>query len=385
MAAAFAAAALVCSGILKKRASISAALLLGLFLALATLTYQMTCFLFPVFLWIIRHRYREAALSMTVGVAVVCGGYMALGISEGHDTPMDLMRWATTYAGGHLSQWGRWEVSRIPVAASAAVHSFQFDAINNVREFLANPFRMWVLRLMVGTVCYLLLAVATIRAAVMQISRGNSGLIWLAASYLIFLPFIVWFDPAASDWFLLPNLFLCGIVALVWKSSLERPIGFAFVFGTIAVMASFTFTSWVWPRHINPGTVGRKIGCIADNVRPDDLVIAPDWFWPASLSYFHKIKALQIIDNAVSLNDHDKLLEYLTSESRKTLQKGGRVLIVDPGSYTSEYLTWLSSQTSFAAADFDRFSGKFAFQCEDSKFLNVTGLNESAGPGKRSD
>ena len=115
------------------------------------------------------------------------------------------------------------------------------------------------------------------------------------------------------------------------------------------------------------------------------MVIAPDWFWPASLSYFHEIKALQIIDYAVSFNDHNKLLEYMTGESGKTLQKGGRVLIVDPRSYSSEYLAWLSSQTSFAAADFDRFSGKFAFQCEDSKFLSVTGLNEFAGPGKRSD
>jgi hypothetical protein len=385
MAAAFAAAALVCSGILKKRASIPAALLLGLFLALATLTFQMACFLFPGLLWMTRRRIRDTALSVAVSVAMVGGSYLALAISEGHSAPMEILRWATTYGGGHASEWGRLEANRIPIAASAAVRSFQFDALANLSEFLANPFRKYLLRLMVGTVCYGALAVATFVGSAMQIRRGDFKLLWWGASYLIFCPFIVWFSPTESFWFLLPNLFLCGAFALIWKAPLERSIGFAFVFGTIAIMASFTFTSWIWPKHINPGTVGRKIDCIANNVRPDDMVIAPDWFWPASLSYFHDIKALQIIDNAVSFNDHSKLLEYMTSESRKTLQKGGRVLIVDPKSYSSEYLAWLSSQTSFSAADFDRFSGKFAFQCEDSKFLNVTGLNESAGPGKRSD
>jgi hypothetical protein len=375
MAATFAAAALVCSGILKKKASIPAALLLGVFLALATLTFQMACFLFPGLLWMLRRRYREVALCVAVSAVLLVGSYLTLAISEGHYAPMEILRWATTYGGGNAAEWGRFEANRIAIAASAAVRSFQFDALANVSEFVANPFRKYLLRLMVGTVCYALLAIATFVGSAMQIRRRDFTLLWWAATYLIFWPFIVWFSPTESFWFLLPNLFLCGAFALMWKAPLEYPSGFAFVFGTIAIMASFTFTSWVWPKHINPGIVGRKIDCIANNVRPGDLVIAPDWYWPASLSYFHEIHPLQIIDNAVSFNDHSRLLDYMTSESRKTQQKGGRVLIVDPHSYSPEYLAWLSSQTSFSAADFDRFSGKFAFQCEDSKFLNVNRLS----------
>jgi hypothetical protein len=148
-------------------------------------------------------------------------------------------------------------------------------------------------------------------------------------------------------------------------------------------MASAIFTSWVLPKHLDPGVVGRKAACIAGMTTPGDTVIATDWTWPAKLEYFHGIRSLQVIDLATSFRrDREKLFSHIEGEIAKTRQRQGRVFIIDPRSYKPEHLAWLETQTTFSAEDFERFPGPVVFQCEDSEFRQVTEVVAATHPGR---
>ena len=373
MAAMFTSAALLCAAILSERQSVSLAVLLGLCLALATLTFQMTLLLFLPLLWPLRRRFRELTACVVVAALIIGGSYVLLGLSEGHMKVADLLRWSGSYAGGLLPEWGRFEAGRIGVAMEAAVRSFQYDVFERFNDLLSHPFQRYAWRIAAGAVCLGSLALVTFLFAVREVF-SNVRLIWMVGAYLICFPFIVWFSPSESYWFLIPNLFLCGAATIAWNRWIARPPVYFFVFVAIGTMAAATFVSWVWRRHIDPGVVGRKVDCIASLVQEKDLVVATDWFWPPALSYFHGVRVLSVIDSASAIKDHEGLLSYMADEFRKTTQVGGRVFIVDPASYDEPHMSWLAQQTTFSRADFDRFRGKPSFVCEDARFREVVTL-----------
>ena len=365
------AATLACSASLMETKSIPRAMMLGLLVSLAILTFQMLVFLLPVLLWPLRRRAREAT-AFALAVALVVGvTYITLGLVAGYYTPMGLLRYAGGYAGGNIPEWGRFEMGRLAVGASAALRSFQWDIFGWGKEIAQNPFRPFVWRLGSGAVCFTALFLLTLVGSIRRYVYRDTRFIWMIGAYLIFWPFIVWFDPTASYWFLVPNLFLCAGLAFVWGPWVTRPVGFAVVFGGIAVMATATFVSWVWNKHIDPGVVGRKVACIAQRVEPPDALIATDWTWPATLEYFHGIQTVQVIDLAASLQSRDRVFSFITNKIQETRQQEGEVFIIDPASYTPQHLQWLAEQTQFMTADFERFPGRVVFQCEDAKFRRV--------------
>jgi hypothetical protein len=368
LSAVFTAAALWRSASMIETGSERKTFLLGLLVSLAILTFQMLVFLVPITLWPLRRRAREAIVFILTILFLTGGVYLALGASYGYTNAIDLLSWAGGYAGGQLPEWGRFEVSRVNIAASAAVRSFQWDVFAWGREIIQNPFRPFVWRLGAGAVCFVVLALLTL--ALMFLQR-HSKLFWMIGAYFAFWPFIVWFDPVASFWFLIPNLFLCAAASFAWSPWVSRPAGFLLVFGGVAVMAGATFVSWVWNKHIDPGVPGRKAECIAQRLEPNDAVIATDWTWPAALEYFYGIQPIPVIDLATALQDRDKLFDYISNKVRETRERQGRVFIIEPDSYTPEHLEWLAAQTQFSVEDFQRFPGRIAFQCEDAKFREV--------------
>jgi hypothetical protein len=284
---------------------------------------------------------------------------------------VDLVMWAANYAGGSIPEWGQFNVARVGVAAGASIRSFQWDFFEKPKDIIRNPFRPYVWRLGAGAIFFVLLTLATLVLAIIAELGANPTFRWLLAAYLLFWPFIIWFDPTASYWFLIPNLFLCAAAGFAWQTVVARPLGFGFIFGSISIMATATFISWVWTKHIDPGVVGRKSECIAQMVEPRDLVIATDWTWPATLQYFYGVRSTQVIDLAAALHDREKVFASIASDIQKAREQRGRVFIVDPSSYTPSELDWLAQQAQFTPADFERYPGKIFFQCENAKFREV--------------
>ena len=114
----------------------------------------------------------------------------------------------------------------------------------------------------------------------------------------------------------------------------------------------------------------RKADCIARNVSPADVVIAPDWTWAYQVSYFHHIEPVNIIGG----DRDDALRARLATEVTRGRERGAQIFIVDPSSYSPAHLEWLAAQTGFSLHDFDNFPGRVAFQCEDAKFREVSRL-----------
>jgi hypothetical protein len=371
LAAVFTAAALWCCAVLMKRSSHSLLFLLGLLISLAILTFQMLIFLLPIFVWPLLRRRREATVAIVTTLVLLGFCYVGFGFSEGHTNPADLVRWVGSYAGGDIPEWGRFDMVRVGVAGGAAIRSFQWDVFEKPKDMFRTPLRPYVWRLGAGALFFVLLTLTTLFLSIQAYRDGKSRFLWLIGAYLLFWPFIIWFDPVASYWFLIPNLFLCAAAGLAWQTWMSRPSGFAFIFTSISVMATATFISWVWNKHIDPGVVGRKAECIAQMVKSNDLVIATDWTWPATLEYFHGVHPIQVIDLAASLHDPDKVFNSLALGIQKTREQHGRVFIVDPSSYTRLDLDWLAKQAQFTAEDFERYPGKILFQCEEAKFREV--------------
>jgi hypothetical protein len=372
LAGLFVVAALLCRTELSGRESIPLALLLGLLFSLATLTFQMAVFMAPILLWPRRGRIRETILSIATAGLIIGGTYLALGISAGHTNAADLLGWAGGYAGGRLPEWGRFDIARLPIAIESAMRSFQSDLFERLRDFVEHPYRYYVWRLGAGAVCFVAFSVVTLVLSIRLCIAGNRKFMWMIAGYLVFWPFIVWFSPSEAYWFLVPNLFLCAAIALTWGTWTAQPVRYLLVWGVVLVMAASTFISTELPNHVDPGIAGREVDCIARYAQPRDVLIATDWTWPAKLNYYHGIHSLQVIDLATSFHDRDKLFATISEELQKTRQRGGSIYIIEPASYKAQHLAWLAEQTGFTIDDFDRYPGKVRFQCEDSKFREVT-------------
>jgi hypothetical protein len=334
---------------------------------LAALSWQAAIFAFPLSLWWLRRRPRELGLAIGAWIVLLGGSYVAVGFVHGYKTPAALMRWSLNYGGDRLQEWGHFEPGRLALAGEAAVRSIQFDAFERAREFIERP-RPHRVRGSAGAISLAVLALLTAAISLRGIIRRDPRLIWTLAAYLVWWPFLVWWSPGESKWFLVPNLFLCAAAAIGWSSSIVRLPAKIVVCGAIVVMAGKTFTSWVLPHHRDAGEVLRKADCIAQNVSPTDVVIAPDWTWPYQLSYFHHMEAINIIAG----DRDDPLRARLAAEVTRGRERGARVFIVDPSSYPPDHLEWLASQTGFSRGDFDKFQGPIVFQCEDAKFREVS-------------
>lgn len=364
----FSAAALLCSAILIQKSSPLTAFFLGLCFAAATLSWQAAVLLFPLFIWPLRHRLKEVMIFAITSTAILVIAYIAAGMAQGNTTAGEIFYWAIHHRGANIPSWGKFEIERIPLTLISAIQSIQiyappwfFRSSNHLVPWGAGA----------GAICLLLLGVAILIRGIQLAIRQNSKLIWLFSGYLSIAAFVVWWDPMDLKYFFVPNIFLCAVAAVVlnsWKSKV-------LTFGALIVMALVTFTFSIWPRHVDPGINMRKAECVHRNLSANDKVISTDWNFTAELLYFYHIRTVEIVSLGASFQpDHQKLIDHIYEELEKTRSGGGKIFIVDPQSYNPEYLKWLAEQTTFTLADFGRFPGNFAFQCEDLKYLEVTSL-----------
>jgi hypothetical protein len=93
------------------------------------------------------------------------------------------------------------------------------------------------------------------------LSRNETYLLaWLLLAYLIYLPFIFWWDPFEPKWMVVPNLALWAGVAVLWQPLLKQPfkaqsLSYPWILGLLVlVIAAANLTATVWMRHtrINP-------------------------------------------------------------------------------------------------------------------------------------
>jgi hypothetical protein len=372
----FSAAALLCSAILIEKPSIVNAFLLAVSFACATLSWQAVVLLFPIFAWPLRRQFKELLIFVITSAVIVLSVYVAAGIAQGRTNAETLLKWATTHQGGLIPWWGKMDLGRIPIAANSAIQSIQVFAPHWLGDFFRSSTHFEPRIIGAGVFCLIVLGGAILIRTVQLIVNRNSKLIWLLSAYLIIFAFLVWWEPFDLKNFFVPNIFLCGVASIVFSSWKPLPFMKVLVFSAIVVMAFVTLKTSIWPRHNDAGVNMRKAECLHRNITSKDVAILADWSTNPYLSYFYKMDPPEIVALSAYFHDHEKMISYLYQESETAHRAGGKVFIVDPNSYGSNYLQWLAEQTAFTLSDFDRFPGKFAFQCEELKFREVTSVGK---------
>jgi hypothetical protein len=372
----FSATALLCSAILIEKRSILTALFLGVAFACATLAWQASVLLFPVFAWPLRKHFKELMMFVFTSFIAVAIVYVAAGFALGHTTMKALIHWATTHEGAMIPWWGKMEFHRILLAIYSAIQSFQVFAPHWLADYFHSLNHAEPRAIGAGAICLMLLGIASIIRGIQIVVRGNFKLLWLLSGYFIIFAFLVWWEPLDLKNFVVPNIFLCAAASIVFNSWKPLPFIKVFVFSTILVMAILTFTTSILPRHMDPGPGRRKAECIHRNVTSRDTVILADWSSTPDLRYFYQMSPPEVIALGAYFHDHQKMMDHIYEEAENAHRNGGKIFIVDPKSYGPEYLKWLAEQTTFTLSDFNRFPGNFAFQCEDLKFREVSSFQK---------
>jgi len=93
--------------------------------------------------------------------------------------------------------------------------------------------------------------------------------------------------------------------------------------------------------------------CVAENMRPNDLLLAAEWGWPDYLEYLHGRRSLSLISHPSSVQ------EGLDEVSRAS----GRAYIPNPAAHSDDHLAWLQSQSGVTREDLNRLVDAPAFSC----------------------
>ena len=236
----------------------SSAVVAGVLAGLAILTWQANALLIPVLVLygLLIKRSENGVLPLptmgillATGVGLVCIAYGSIGtFVYGLRSPQELLRWLFSHGGGvRLPMWGQWSLSRVSSASKTALESIlPLNTRLGMGEFadLVEPAKTAYWWSLPALIVLGGLLVVQVMYRNPQKSRMFSAIFWIVSAYAIYLAFIVWWDPFESKWFLIPNLFLGALIAVVCSQRVSVYSG-SLLIGCIMVIATANFVSTI--------------------------------------------------------------------------------------------------------------------------------------------
>jgi len=347
------------------------AIVAGSLLGFAVTTWQANVLLVPAFLigwFVLREKGRSEKLRLGAHFLWACSLpigilYAAGAVANNIRTPGRFLLWVTSHAeGAQLPIWGQFAVERIPIAGRTA--------LNSVTPFWTSA-SAWQTAgvLAVG----LLLGgafIATRTSRPFQWLHWSTAA-WLGGLYLVMLAFIIWWDPWATTWFVVPNIFLAGLSAiLLTRLHPSRLAKFALV-ALLVVSAFANFRTTIWARHATPNANFEMAACVASHMQPQDAVLVTEWGWSGYLGYFFSRKQLSVIDWAAVLHNTDATLRVLAEQVLEVQRGGGHAYIVDVTAYPRGKVEFLESQLQLRPRDLADYMGPAAFECGGETFRRI--------------
>lgn len=351
----------------------------GMLVALAMLSWQANVFLLVPLapLWFHHETRRPLASAVLVGTAgalVLVVYTAAAGLAGQGGGVRGVVTWASSYGGGvTLPMWGAWSAARFSTAAQAWLSSvlpvwegLGLRALVRGEVQADKVLRQFALLALLGLIG---LSADLARRALRRGALRARRLAWLIAGVAGYLPFIVWWDPGAPKWFLVPNVFVAGAAAIIWAgaSLMSR----ALLALAIVVIATANFTATILPAHVGVSPYEALGRCVAAQLGPRDLMLITDWGWYEHAQYWHGMPgtALRLIDARPS----EEKLALISERLSGTHQDGGRVYGMATDRGAPERVAWLYALTQLRPEDFDRFIPRAAFTCGETPFVELTG------------
>lgn len=364
--------------------------LCGVLAGLSALACQANVFLLPgltvaTFLRAPAQSFRRAAGRVcAIGIAAaacVLSVFGAVGVwVYGKESPGALLDWMASYSGNALPMWGAWSLSRVAMVFASA-----FKSVVGMELWLFGFFHRLLpngeLPSWVPVMGFFLLAGLLIVAwrwgageEPWKPRNRNRTLLWLLLMYAAYIPFVIWWEAMEPRWFIMPNVMLGGLIAMI-AVSLPARLSFRLAV-PVAVLALgvMNFASSAAPRHFLPSVPIQTAACVASHMRENDLFLATEWNWAGYIDYVHGRQVMNFISEVSRTGDKRLALESVSNAVTEQQRQGGNVYMMDIRVYTPEYMKWLQDQTKLTAEDLSAYSGEPAFDCAYGSFFRLRSL-----------
>lgn len=318
--------------------------------------------------------------TLGITILIVVSVYVAVGtIFFEFRTPHTLLIWLLGHEGSRFPLWGQWSIDRLPALAVTAVSSYipVWEGLG-LRDLIRGHFRLEKLPGQIALIALLALVVMTALLAIHRSREDKQSrrlLLWLVASYAVFVPFLIWWDPFEPKWLIVPNFFFWGIVAVVWdKTDLGSFRGRMATLGALIVLIGMAnFSMSIWPNHTKSNGMIERAECVAANLSSRDILLALDWNWSGYVSYLFDRRVVSLVGGS-SLASEDRVssVEHLINHTRMS---GGIVVMPDTEAFSLEDLAWLEASTGWTQKQFGQLDLTPAFQCGDLWLERVNGVH----------
>jgi hypothetical protein len=285
-----------------------------------------------------------------------------------HYTVSAILEWATNYTGTRLPMWGSWwpPTKLLQTAGSAFRSIFAMDFW--MFPFFLRHLENGALPSWVATLGFVVMASLLVFAS--RKGSDNRTLLWLLVLYATYIPFITWWEAVEPRWFIVPNVFLAALTAIIlsyWSKAryfrLALPAG-------VLILACMNLLISAGPKRFMESNPSKMAACVAGHMNPNDLFLATEWNWSDYLRHIHSREMVSFIGEVSSAaRNKDIAIEKIRLLADQRQQQGGRVYMIDTASIPSDHMQWLNTQTGLTLEDLRSFKGSPAFECVGSHFL----------------
>ena len=284
-----------------------------------------------------------------------------------------LLDWLLSHGSDEFGRppiWGVWSLDRVPAAAVAAISSWipVWDGLG-LRKLAQGQFQLHKLVPQLSLVSLgMLAALLSHEPTRWKPARPEwRRLGWLLlAGYLLYMPFVVWWDPAPK-WFVIPNAFLVLGAALMLSRRLHRRNpGPVFLYASlVAIVAAANFTTSVYPRHTMSGPEIPVAECFVQATTPQDALVPLDWAWTEYATYLFGYQG-RILGLPPNLSAVGPIRAAIESAERS----GGSVYVVDRRDAPADVKQRIRD-TGYALDAVLVFEHEPAFSCGDIHFSRL--------------
>ena len=187
-----------------------------------------------------------------------------------------------------------------------------------------------------------------------------------------YLPFVIWWDPFVTKWFLMPNIFLALFVARFWSQLYEMSIqtGRAVLLLAITVLTVSNVALYGMPEHTRQSEEQKAGQCVGSRLHPADLYLDPEWDFSSFMAYKYGRNRFDLVALLLQLKlNKAKMLRALEAQVRSHQAAYGDVYISDP---LSRHFDLLDEWAGITSADLDGLlPGGVAFTCEGRHIRKV--------------
>jgi len=285
-----------------------------------------------------------------------------------------ILDWATNYSGTRLPMWGTWwPPSRLLQTAGSAFKSvlamdfWMFPFF--LRHLKDGQLPSWVAPL--GFVFMAAILIAAYRKSSHSNGR-NRTLLGLLILYATYIPFVTWWESIEPRWFIVPNIFLAALTAMILSHWSKWPQFRIALPAGVLILAGMNLVISAGPKHFRESNPSKMATCVADHMNPNDLFLATEWNWSDYLHYIHGREMVSFIGEVSAASRNKAIaMQKIDSMGREHQQQGAHVYMTDIASYPAEHMQWLKEQTGVTAEDLQRYKGSQAFQCVGSNFIRL--------------